>query len=273
MKRNGKNRRSQQKPAMDERFAAIAATMMEEGRPLTLEALAREAGVSRSTAHRRTGGLAAVLKTLEARGINSDNQTIRGRLLTAARSLVATRGLIGATVESIAEHGNVSPVSVYRTFGDRETLLREALRDVFPLDVLAEIELEAYTLEQALMTISRGVIRFAGTYPGLMALMLLPASNERAEIMTVHKVQRDLRARVTALFEHHMATDAKPGDDALSRATAFLGLCLGASLLMHDISPLDEQDVEPRARLVVHRFLSTLGSPENGHTQTPRGIS
>lgn len=124
-----------------------------------------------------------------------------------------------------------------------------------------------------LMIIAKGVIRFAGTYPGLMALMLLPASNERAEIMAVHSVQRDLRARVTSLFEHHVATDVLPRGDVPSQATAFLGLCLGASLLMHEIRPLDEQDVEPRARLVVHRFLSTMGSPGNGHTQTSRGKS
>ena len=258
---------------MDERFVEIAATMAEGGRPLTLEALAREAGVSRSTAHRRTGGLAAVLRALEARGIDSETQTIRGRLLAAARSLVATRGVIGATVESIAEHGNVSPVSVYRTFGDRETLLREAFKDVFPVDVLAEIELEEYPIEQALMIIAKGVIRFAGTYPGLMALMLLPASSERAEIMAVHNVQRDLRARVTSLFEHHMASEAVLCDDALSRATAFLGLCLGASLLMHDVRPLDEEGVDPRARLVVSRFLRAMGFPQNDDTQTLRGKS
>jgi AcrR family transcriptional regulator len=185
--------------------------------------------------------------------------------------LVATRGVVGASIESIAEHGNVSPVSVYRTFGDRETLLREAFKDVFPADVLAEIDLEAFPLEQAMLIIAKGVIRFAGTYPGLMALMLLPSSSERAELMTVHNVQRDLRARVTSLFEHHMATEAAPADDAPSRATAFLGLCLGASLLMHEIRPLDEQDVEPRARLVMRRFLKAVGVPQNDDTQTSRG--
>lgn len=258
---------------MDERFLEIAVAMAEEGRTLTLEALAREVGVSRSTAHRRTGGLAAILEALEARGIDSQYQTTRGRLLAAARSLVATQGVVGATVESIAEHGNVSPVSVYRIFGDRENLLREAFRDVFPVDVLTETELEAHPIEHALMLIAESVIRFAGTYPGLMALMLLPASSERAEIMAVHHVQQDLRARVIALFDHHVAIDVLPAGDVPSRAAAFLGLCLGASLLMHEIRPLDEQDVKPRARQAVRRFLNTVGFSHGDDSRTTRAKS
>ena len=70
------------------------------------------------------------------------------------------------------------------------------------IEPLSDRELEVLQL------IAEGVIRFAGVYPGLMALMLLPASSERAEVMAVHHVQRDLRDRVIALFEHSVATGA-----------------------------------------------------------------
>jgi hypothetical protein len=123
------------------------------------------------------------------------------------------------------------------------------------------------------MLIAEGVIRFAGTYPGLMALMLLPASSERAEIMAVHHVQQDLRARVIALFDHYVATGVLPAGDIPGSAAAFLGLCLGASLLMHELRPLDEQDVEPRAREVVRRFLRTVEVSHGDDTRTTRGKS
>ena len=120
------------------------------------------------------------------------------------------------------------------------------------------------------MLVAKSVVRFAGTYPGLMALMLLPASSERAEIMAVHHVQQDLRARIIALFEHYVATGALPAGNVPSRATAFLGLCLGASLLMHELCPLDERDVEPRAREVVRRFLSTVGLSHGDDTRVTK---
>lgn len=255
---------------MDERFVKVAAAMSEEGRSLTLTALAREVGVSRSTAYRRTGGVVAVREALAARGVDAEAQTTRGRLLTATRALVATQGVVNATIENIAGYGNISPVSVYRIFGDRETLLREAFRDVFPVAVLTEEELEAHSIEQALMLIAEGVVRFAGTYPGLMALMLLPASIERAELMAVHRVQQDLRDRVVTLFDHYVTTKALPAGDVPSRATAFLGLCLGASLLMHELRPLDEQDVKPRARQVVRGFLMSVGITQGDDDRNTR---
>lgn len=243
---------------MDEQFLGLAADITHEGHVLTLDALARKAGVSRSTAHRRTGGLSALLEALETRGVDSQKQTTRGRLIASTRSLVATQGIVGVTVERIAEHASVSPVSVYRTFGDRETLLQEAFKDVFPDNVLAEIELETLPLEDALFLIAQEVVRFAGTYPGLMALILLPASSERAELMSVHNIQRDLRARVIFLFESYVTAKKMPPCDVESRAASFLGLCLGASLIMHEIRPLDEKSVKPRARQVVRRFLNTM---------------
>ena len=139
----------------------IAAGMVRSGEPLTMEALAQRAGVSRSTAHRRTGGRRALLEALAEAGIEAG---ARARLLAATREAVAARGLVGVSVESLAERAGVSPMTVYRLFGDRESLLRAALADVFPANALQALNTEG-GLEETLLAVAVGMIRFAGTCP------------------------------------------------------------------------------------------------------------
>ena len=91
-----------------------------------------------------------------------------------------------------------------------------------------------------------------------MALMLVPASADRAELMQLHGMQRDLRIRLRDLFERRAAAGELPPGDALQRAGAFSGLVLGASVLQHELRPLRDEDVEPRARAVVQAFLCGL---------------
>ena len=172
---------------MHARLLNIAAGMARRGEPITIEALARAAGVSRSTAHRRTGGRRALLEALRSAGVEAGT---RARLLAATRQAVAV-----------------------------------------------------------------GMVRFIGTYPGLMALMLVPASADRAELMQLHGQQSDLRLRLRDFFDRQAAAGHLPAGDALARAGAFSGLCLGASLLQHEMTPLTDEQLEPRARGVVHALL------------------
>ena len=240
---------------MDARLLNIAADMVRAGEALTMEALARRAGISRSTAHRRTGGRKALVEALASSGVEAG---ARALLLSATREAVAARGLVGVSVGSLAERAGTSPMTVYRLFGDRESLLREALADVFPSRAFQEMGRDGADLEDTLLAVAAGMVRFAGTYPGLMALMLVPASADQAELMRLHGLQEDLRTRLLALLERHAADGTIPPGDALERAGAFSGLCLGASLLLSGLRPLQEADVEPRARGVVRAFLAAL---------------
>ncbi len=49
----------------------------------------------------------------------------RRRVLDAARDLFITRGYVATTIGAIAEHADVSPETVYATFGNKRTVLAE----------------------------------------------------------------------------------------------------------------------------------------------------
>jgi AcrR family transcriptional regulator len=89
-------------------------------------AIAREAGVSRSTLLRRLGGSRVALdEAVRAGGVDPGGQVpVRIRALDAAADLISESGLAAATLEAIAHRTGCSVHSMYTAFGGRDELLR-----------------------------------------------------------------------------------------------------------------------------------------------------
>jgi AcrR family transcriptional regulator len=89
-------------------------------------AIAREAGISRSTLLRRLGGTRAALdEAVRAAGVNPGGQMpVRARALEAASALISESGLAAATLEAIAGRADCAAHSLYMAFGSRDELLR-----------------------------------------------------------------------------------------------------------------------------------------------------
>lgn len=98
-------------------------------------AIAREAGVSRSTLIRRLGGSRAALdEAVRAAGVDPGGQApVRTRALDAAAELISATGLTTATLEAIADRTHCSVHSLYATFGGRDELLRAVFERHSPL--------------------------------------------------------------------------------------------------------------------------------------------
>ena len=89
-------------------------------------AIAREAGISRSTLLRRLNGTRQPLDdAMRAAGVEPGGRPpVRERAIQAAAVLISERGLATVTLEAVAAQANCSVHSLYAVFGGRDELLR-----------------------------------------------------------------------------------------------------------------------------------------------------
>jgi AcrR family transcriptional regulator len=103
-----------------------AANLGRDVADVPLIAIAREAGMSRSTLVRRLNGSRQPLDdAVRAAGVEPGGRPpVRERAIAAAASLISERGLATVTLEAVAAQANCSVHSLYAVFGGRDELLR-----------------------------------------------------------------------------------------------------------------------------------------------------
>lgn len=101
---------------------------------VSLNRVARRAGMSRATLFRRIGSRAALEEAARRRGIDvGTRRTVRERALDAARELVETCGVTGLTLERVAQRAGCSVTSVHHQFDGREGLLAAMFERYSPI--------------------------------------------------------------------------------------------------------------------------------------------
>jgi AcrR family transcriptional regulator len=100
-----------------------------------LIAIAREAGMSRSTLLRRLNGSRQPLDdAVRAAGVEPGGRPpVRERAVQAAAKLISDWGLATVTLEAVAAHADCSVHSLYAVFGGRDELLRAVFDRYAPI--------------------------------------------------------------------------------------------------------------------------------------------
>ena len=103
-----------------------AETLGRDVADVPLVAIAREAGMSRSTLVRRLNGTRQLLDdAVRAAGVEPGGRPpVRERAVQAAAALISDRGLAAVTLEAVAAQADCSVHSLYAVFGGRDELLR-----------------------------------------------------------------------------------------------------------------------------------------------------
>lgn len=162
-------------------------------------AIAREAGISRSTLLRRLGGTRAALdEAVRAAGVDPGGQVpVRMRALDAAAALISESGLAAATLEAIAVRASCAVHSLYVAFGGRDELLRIVFERHSPLPDLEDV-LDAGT-DDLTVTVRRLYAALAGALgreprvaPAILAEAFARPASPTVQSLTQHAAPRML---------------------------------------------------------------------------------
>lgn len=251
---------------LDERILRAAEGLLaSEGPGFTMEALAQAAGVSRATLYRRVPSREKLAERLrEERAVESGTalarEPSRQRILETTRQLVGRHGLLALTVEQIADAAGVSPVTIYRTFGDKDALLRAMFAELGPRNdaalVLADLDAPVEdTLTRFVTVMQRGLAE----QPAFVFMALFSQGEEARYVEHLRKSQYGTMDRFTRYLAAQMERGRLRPGDPVEMALGLMGLVLGASLdTRRLLSSAQEEGTgkrTPRARAIVELFL------------------
>jgi AcrR family transcriptional regulator len=229
------------------------------GGEFTMNELATETGLSRATLYRRVQGRDALLARLTAQGIPASEE-LRARVLRAAYEVFSTQGLLGGSMEGIAQAAGVGVATVYRHFGDKDTLVRAVVDQIAPRGLLRRISLTlSEDVRADLERLTRAAIRAVFDLRGLLRLSVFGSEAERAYLERV----RQGTERTGAMLTRYFAAQMKAGrlrrlGQPEELALAFTGLLFAFGVLgpMRSGGTLEQPD--RTADLIVSLFLDGL---------------
>ncbi|WP_165795165.1 TetR family transcriptional regulator [Deinococcus koreensis] len=235
-----------------------AARLLKSSPHTTMDRLAEHLGVSRATLYRRHGGRAGLLKLLDE-GVPADDT--RTRILRAAAEVLGSHGLLGSTMEQIAQQAGVGVATVYRQFGDKEALVGAVVEELTPRGVLRTLE-QAPTddLRGELTALVRAGLEGLAQTGGLIRLSLFGSDAERAYLERVrHGTERALELLARSLRRHQEAGRLSAGAEPQQLALALLGLLFAFGLIGPSRYGLGVTDPRQTAELIVGLFLDGAG--------------
>lgn len=252
--------------ALDARILHAAEALLASAGPdFTMEALARAAGVSRATLYRRVPSREKLAERLRRErdvdtGGTLAREPSRRKILETTRQLVGQLGLMSLTVEQIADAAGVSPVTIYRTFGDKDALLRAVFNELGPRSQTASLfaDLDA-PVADTLTRFVATVLRWISEQPAFMAMILFSQGEQARYIAHLRKSQEGTFERLT----RYLAAQAERGvlrrGDPRDHAQGLMGLTLSFMLERQRPrtreTPEASEDLEARARTLVQLFL------------------
>ncbi len=248
---------------VDQQILQAATRLLGEvGEEFTMDQLVARAQVSRATLYRRIGSKEALLQRMaRENGLSRDErQDVRSRILAAARRVFGQNGLLNATMEQIADEARVGIATVYRHFGDKDTLVRAFVDTMSPGPALQNLMVRPSADVRADLTrvVSR-IVPLYYEYRDILRLVLTGSQAERDYIDRLRAGSDRARDQLIAYFAaQQSAGRLQSSADPQELALAFVGIILGFVVIgpLHYGTSIDNP--ERISQIIVHTFLDNL---------------
>lgn len=173
-----------------------------------LVAIAKAAGMSRSTLLRRIGNRAALDEACRRVGIDPGNRVpVRDRAVSAATELITKHGLAALTLEAVADTAGCAVPSLYAVFGNRDGLLAAVFTRYGPLPDLQQLAAEPpahieETVRRVYRTLTTVFTREPRVMPALFADLLARPDGPASRL--VHTMLPAMVIPLDALLTPHV---------------------------------------------------------------------
>jgi AcrR family transcriptional regulator len=228
--------------------AAAQKVRIRQGASFTLTQLARPAGMSRATLYRRLAADRALATEVE-RIRTEGARTPKDEFLRAATLLLSERGLSELTMDAVAERAGLSVATLYRTFVDRETLVREVLRASLPAEPLRKILSSNDPMIDVLIRFVDALLHRMHEQPFLLRFLVTRTQSDVRELRKFRRDEERMSTALIAFIERHRAEFSSMSPKQL--AASLMGQVLGAILFQRS----HDGFVLPEARTIVKLFL------------------
>lgn len=249
--------------AIDEQILRAAESLVGEvGEAFTMDQLVARAQVSRATLYRRVGSKEALLERLvrESGLPRDESQDMRTRILAAARRVIGRNGFLSSTMEQIADEARVGSATVYRHFGDKDTLVRAFVDGLSPRPAFAELVVRpsADVRADLVMVVSK-IVGFYYEHRDILRLVLWGSQAERDYVERLRKGSDRARDQLVAYFQAQQSagrirSTANPQELALALTAMIVGFV--------SIGPVHYgttvEDPTRTSQTIVHLFLDGL---------------
>ena len=238
------------------------------GHEFTMEQLAQECHLSRATLYRRVGSKGALVRRLaRERGIQvvgSEDHDIPSRILQAARVTFGKHGLARTTMQQIAEEAGLGVATLYRHFGDRDSLIRAFMQEYTPRRAFREVaQHDSGDIEADLIHLITEMLTFLRQNRDMIWLGL----TEREEIQRLRDRLGDVPERTRAELTRFLESAAVAGQlqdwDPQQMATALAGMLMIFALDVPFFGGPPLEDPRQAAEFIVHLFLRGLGTSDS----------
>ena len=230
----------------------------------TMEQLAQECHLSRATLYRRVGSKSALVRRLACeRGIQvvgSEDHDIPSRILQAARATFGKHGLARTTMQQIAEEAGLGVATLYRHFGDRDSLIRAFMQEYTPRRAFRKVaQHDSGDIEADLIHLITEMLTFLHQNRDMIWLALIEQEEMQRLRDRLDDVPDRTRAELIRFLEAAVADGHLQDRDPQQMATALAGMLMSFALDVPVFGGPPLEDPRQVAEFIVHLFLKGLG--------------